>query len=313
MIFGNEKFRNILMGIINTIADENHFNIMYGTTLGSISRGIQRYDSDYDIKFFYSADLERKHIEKEKNWYSKWEDTAIHDLGERVNFDLLYDLAIWDIGSFFELLINPECKEREISPQLYFQVFHSLISPYHYDPYGITNKILPIVWNVYDINYLFVHYERYLKKRYYKGWKDGKMAIKEYLNMLQAILSMKWILKYDTVPPYYLQSLMYVCENEEIEKLTDSLYAQLKNDTYKLLDEMGNCERKSSKDICILQIDKMDNYLMCELNHNRAEWHEKENYYSQKITVEEQVRAVKQILSIIDASQKEEMVKGVTD
>lgn len=53
MLFGSEDFKNNLLNNVAKCEQEQGFRVIYGAVVGSISKGIQYCNSDYDTRFLY--------------------------------------------------------------------------------------------------------------------------------------------------------------------------------------------------------------------------------------------------------------------
>ena len=53
MLFGTEELQKKLMEEVMACEKEKHMKVVYGALVGSISKGLQLIDSDYDTRFLY--------------------------------------------------------------------------------------------------------------------------------------------------------------------------------------------------------------------------------------------------------------------
>ena len=51
MLYGKEAARNEILSQVEEFEKRYNKKVVFGSVLGSISKGVERYDSDYDSRF----------------------------------------------------------------------------------------------------------------------------------------------------------------------------------------------------------------------------------------------------------------------
>ena len=72
MLYGKEAARNEILSQVEEFEKRYNKKVVFGSVLGSISKGVERYDSDYDSRFLY-FDVTNQEI-------VRW-DTHVHEGG----------------------------------------------------------------------------------------------------------------------------------------------------------------------------------------------------------------------------------------
>jgi predicted nucleotidyltransferase len=215
MLFGNKIFRKKLLNKAGQFANDNNIRLIYGCTMGSISRGTQNRNSDYDIRFLYiKNDFPIKLYDA-----SCISENEIH---LRKYTDEIYNcISFWEATSFIRFLFNQEIDgKKAINPEkLYFMVFYMFYSPYTWDRFGIQEKIRPILDVVYNKKmslsyYLVIIHELSMKLDNEKNISINK---KRYLDMIWAALSISWLLDFCGPAPIHLSSLFAIVESSVLK------------------------------------------------------------------------------------------------
>ena len=104
--------------------------VVFGSTIGSISRGLNVKTSDYDVRFlFVDSQLG---ISSEKTWHNEnYIRHRIFDEQSKCNC-----IALWDLGAFLNFVHEPYI-DKEPSYKLVHNVVWTLFSPFSFDPLGI--------------------------------------------------------------------------------------------------------------------------------------------------------------------------------
>lgn len=199
MLFGGERIQNRIIKDALEFAKENDFLLVFGAMVGGCSKGVQYPDSDYDTRFLY-LDKREKCIfypMKEK------EDTLKH----RKYFDEAVSpyewIPFWEATSFFQFLDTPGF-DGKISLGLYNIVGWTLQSPYTWDPYGLSAKVMPFVNSIFRKEY-YIPYHAELIRTY---WTDTERIIsKDYIYAIYEALCILYADKYNVFPPVYMKTL----------------------------------------------------------------------------------------------------------
>ena len=168
MLFGSENLQRKLMEEVRECEEEKGVKVVYGAVLGSISRGAQLRDSDYDTRFLYirkdfpETILRAESLPEEAVIFRKPLEGACF---EQVPF--------WELSSFMGYLAYPSI-DGAFSTGLYQVVWHTLFSPYAWDPYGLQQKVIPIAQLLFHKGYYMEGHKHILSQRCYKSMGGGK-------------------------------------------------------------------------------------------------------------------------------------------
>ena len=208
MLFGGEKIIKKIVQDALTFAKENEFLLIFGAVVGGCSKGVQYPDSDYDTRFLY---LDKK---TSRIFYpmQEKEDTLKH----RKYFDEAVSpyewIPLWEATSFFQLLNTPGF-DGKISLGLYNTVGWTLQSPYTWDPYGLTAKLMPFVNSIFRKEY-YIPYHAELIRTYWTS--DDKIVYKDYIYAIYEALCVLYADKYNVFPPVYMKTLAASLLEEEL-------------------------------------------------------------------------------------------------
>lgn len=205
MLYGDRLFVDGLMQEVTDIEEERRIKIIFGSTIGSISRGIQRYTSDYDVRFLY---VDRNH---------NFIDSGYRHIEDRIRYRIFNDnkayncIAFWETSAFLNFLHEPYINQG-VKYKLARNVIWSFLSSYQFDPYGISGKILPLLTKVINIDCEINHHYTILGD--YCRARNPLVALDDYFKVTHAYLSLLWIKQERTVPPLHIITLMSSADNE---------------------------------------------------------------------------------------------------
>lgn len=209
MFFGNDVFRKLVLNDARQFAQENNCELVYGAVIGSISKGLQYEDSDYDLRFLY---IDKKNSEiihypmQEKEMQLK----------KRTYFeDKPYDcIPFWELSSFIQFLMTPGY-DGVTSSGIYNVVGWTLQSPYTWDPYGLQMKLMPIANSIFQEEYYIPYRVDQIMTSFSR---QEKIVIKDYLYAVYDALCIKWAQEKKTFPPVYMQTLLSGIATDSIKK-----------------------------------------------------------------------------------------------
>ena len=283
MLFGDQRFVNELMREVSEVEKNRDIRVVFGSTIGSISRGIHRYTSDYDVRFLYvNADnnllgRSSRHNE-EKIRYRKYNKEKAYNC-----------IAFWEASAFLTFLTEPYISNG-VQYKLVRNVIWSLSSPYQLDPYGLRCKIIPLVNKAInldcEVNHHYAILETSLRTR------KTFLPIIEYFEMMHSFLSLVWIKRERSVPPLHIQTLMFSIDNmisdhinnyllinkSKSDNSIETLKAEIPNTIYDSLTSMLKSIEPVEIDILetfknyYYVVDSMLSIVQCELkNHQRIQ------------------------------------------
>lgn len=236
MLYGDKRLREQLMVEVKEYAKKNNMKIVFGAMVGSISKGLQYADSDYDTRFlFIREDFPDKinipNMMKEEELVQRYYPK------EPRRFEWI---PFWELTSFLQFLDYPSFKD-DFSVGLYNIVGWTFLSPYLWDPYGLQNKLLPLINSLFIKEYELMYHLKFMEKYLGEFHKEGKIIAKSYLYLLHSALTIDWCLRKNGHPPIYQSTLLSCCQPrlhtkamQIIESAREESYANNKMDKKEL-------------------------------------------------------------------------------
>ncbi|MCR5651310.1 MAG: hypothetical protein K6F86_09045 [Lachnospiraceae bacterium] len=185
--------------------------LIFSSMVGSISQGGHYFDSDYDTRFLYIRDsfpsktiLACEHNEDElvKRYYPQ---------------NKVYEwIPFWELTSFFSFWDNPKFLDCDISLGLYNIVDWTINSPYVWDPYGLQQKIVPIMHRIFVPENKMCAQKKIIEKYYGEIHTGNQVIVKSYFYMIHAAATIEFINRYRTMAPVDIQSLLFSLNRMEI-------------------------------------------------------------------------------------------------
>ena len=249
MLYGNAKVQAEILEHVGQFEKEYNKKVIFGSMVGSISKGLERFDSDYDTRFLYLDQSEQGIV----RWDQTEEDIAeeqIHIcyIPDRMNcyvggrnyrdkyheFELsdksyFYDkIAFWELTSFVNFLKKPKL-DNKFSVGLYHIVSWTFNSPFCWDPYGIAGKVRCLLDEMFIPEYEIQYYRNYIVN----AKKKDPLMIREYLYAAYYALAIEYCLKYNRFDPVYFKTLLKMCKYQELKaaiiKLEKKYYESVAN------------------------------------------------------------------------------------
>ena len=202
MLFGTLELQKEVLGQAQRYAEKENIKLIFGAMVGSISKGLQYADSDYDTRFLYlrndfpekicvPCEMEEKELVKRyypENKVYEW-------------------IPFWEATSFLQFLVNPGFKD-DFSVGLYNIVGWTFLSPYIWDPYGLQSKLMPLMNQIFCPEYEIAYHKRVLDKYIAEFGRDAVIT-KSYLYSVHAAATIEWSMIFNQQPPVHLQTLLY--------------------------------------------------------------------------------------------------------
>lgn len=227
MLYGDLTLQNDILKAAEQYAEKNNFKIVYGAMVGSISKGLEYADSDYDTRFLYVRkdfpekicipwELEEKELVKrfypEKNLVYEW-------------------IPFWELSSFLQFLVKPSFKE-DFSVGLYNIVGWTFQSPYQWDPYSIRNKIMPLIDDIFIREYEISYHLKEIERWYQKDTME--IVAKNYMYALHAAMTIDWCIKKNTQPPIFFKALLNCCTSQQLYREADAFVKKAQQESVKI-------------------------------------------------------------------------------
>jgi len=230
MLYGDIELQKEVIREVNQYAKQEGIKPIFGAMVGSISKGLQYPDSDYDTRFLYlREDFPEKickpvHMKEEelvKRYYPK---------------DRVYEwIPFWEATSFFQFLTMPSFL-NDFSVGLYNIVGWTMMSPYIWDPYGLQSRLMPLIHKIFHPEYEIVYHKGVLEK--YSGeWGAESVIAKSYLYSVHAAVTIEWSLKFREQPPIDLQTLLCGLKRYEVWKEAEKILEDARRTAQKRYEE----------------------------------------------------------------------------
>lgn len=231
MLFGNQKIQDMVVTDAKHFVETNGCKLIYGAMCGSISKGIQMRDSDYDSRFLYIEQDFPATVHVPKNTVETEIIRRYYTDGIQVPYEWI---PCWEMTSFIQYLKEPYI-EGKLSYGLYNTVGWTLQSPYAWDPYGLQNKLMPLVNSIFERKYAIGYYLEQID-RYWDG-KTHEYVVKEYIYAIYAALQISWVLEKNSFPPVYFRTLIAVGDEGQQQEIERLLLEMLKPNYYQRTEE----------------------------------------------------------------------------
>lgn len=209
MLYGTLEQQKEVLDEAQAYAEKEGLKLIFGAMVGSVSKGMQYANSDYDTRFLYLRDdfpdkicvpSQMREDELVKRYYPEGK--------------IFEWIPFWEATSFLQFLHEPSFKD-DFSVGLYNIVGWTLQSPYIWDPYGIQNKIMPLVNLIFRKDYE-IAYHRTILKRYKNDMDKESVITRVYLDSVHAAATIEWCNRYNQQPPIDLKTLLYGLDRADI-------------------------------------------------------------------------------------------------
>ena len=197
MLYGTNEYRKKLYKTINEICKHRDIIVLFAGTVGSISRGITSFESDYDVKCLYipknRCSVDNKHDEKLIRYRVFLDDEDYNCI------------AFWEIFSFLNFFAEPYIDSGN-KYELIHNSFWLLLSPYAWDPLGLQEKLRFDICKCINYENELLYHFKILEKIFTDN--NSMNTQKRVLRLLHATLSIGFIEKYHLVPAINILSLI---------------------------------------------------------------------------------------------------------
>lgn len=303
MLFGNQNIRDKVVADAKHFVETNGRKLIYGAMCGSISKGIQMRDSDYDSRFLYIEQDFPATVHVPKN-------TAETEIIKRYFTDGIqvpYEwIPCWEMTSFIQYLKEPYI-EGKLSYGLYNTVGWTLQSPYAWDPYGLQNKLMPLVNSIFEKRYAIGHYLEQID-RYWDG-ETNEYVVKEYIYAIYAALQIKWVLERNSFPPVYFRTLAVAAGEEGLQQEIERLLLKMLEPNHHQRTEEELKRRNLKEKSRTMPIEEIERFIS-QMRRNGMEECEK----GLSVSSEKKEQVIQEIYRLIRyAVLEEQQVDSVND
>lgn len=195
----------IILNKLKQIENDYNIEILFAVESGSRAWGFPSTDSDYDIRFIYKRKL---------NDYLK-----IESSDDFLDFEVQNELDFkgWDIQKVLRLMLKSNSSINE-----YLQ------SPIHYiENKNFENDLLNLVISQFNPSKVAMHYLGITTKRLIELENVNQIKLKSLFYALRSVLSAKWIVETQTIPPMEFKKLIHLIDDKSITKQIEK-YKSLK-------------------------------------------------------------------------------------
>lgn len=262
MLYGKKVVQEEVLKKALEIAKQKDVKIIYGAMVGSISQGVHSFDSDYDTRFLYvHKDFPQKIYNPIEH---KEEDLVIRYFPKE---ELYFDkIPLWEFTSFIQFLKNPIINGR-YSAGLYHILGWTFLSPYNWDPYGLTTRLMPYLKKLYrpkdEIQYQLSRIDEFFLD-------DEEMLIKNYLYCVISAASIKYIQNYRQFPPVDIVSLMHIPECMMIRERVFDLIEEMRRQSRDFFESSVHPKLKGAHyKMRVKRIQILDDFIKKEYTHGK--------------------------------------------
>ena len=305
MLYGNEKIKKKFMDDAFKYAEENNLNLILGSIRGSISKGFEYFDSDYDTRFLFAY----------KDFPSKIYYTPQADENETVyrywpEETLPYEcIPFWEISSFFQHLITPGLN-NSFSLGIYNTIGSTLLSPFVWDPYGIQGKVVPIINSIFVKEYKIAYHVAEIQNGILQLNNEYIIA-KNYLDIIYSALVIEFCINYSMQPPVHVTALAATSKSHQLYSKLKEVITESRSKAYEYIKEDKNQEKHGAH----FSIKVKTNDYLNEYVNTMYKWGQKymKDYdFLSDERKEEMNRKVMIIYDIINDSLHKPLIKGIS-
>ncbi|MEM8567150.1 MAG: nucleotidyltransferase domain-containing protein [Bacteroidota bacterium] len=190
---------NLIKGKLSKIEKDHGIRILYACESGSRAWGFPSPNSDYDVRFIYSHDLD---------WH-----LSLRDKKDTIDLPINDDLDIggWEIKKALGLLwkSNPPLLEWLQSPIVYQSESKFL------------NEIQRLCSKYFSPIAVMHHYLSMSKKYFEACQQTDQVKLKKYFYALRTAIAGKWVREKEIIPPIELPKMFGVTTTEMRDKIEE--------------------------------------------------------------------------------------------
>lgn len=203
MLYGNKIIQEDVLSAVGKYSEENGIIPIFGAMVGSFSKGTNYMNSDYDTRFLYV----KRNFPEEVYLPKKMREEEIKQRLYPGDNRIWEWIPFWEFSAFLQFLVEPSFL-NDFSCGLYNIVGWTFKSPYIWDPYGLANKLLPLIDDIFVKEYEIQYHLRNIEKYYEWDTNKEEVIIKNYLDAIHSALTIEWCLQKDSQPPIYFETLL---------------------------------------------------------------------------------------------------------
>lgn len=201
--------KTIILDKLRQIEKEYEIEILFAVESGSRAWGFPSTDSDYDIRLIYKRKI---------NDYLK-----IEPIDDFIDFKIVdeLDFKAWDIQKVLRLILKSNSS-----------IVEYLQSPIHYiENKEFEKRLLEIVKSQFNPKKAAMHYLGITSRKMIEINKNENLKLKDLFYALRSVLSAKWIVEKQTIPPMEFSKLIHLVDEENLtEKINNYLMIKARVD-----------------------------------------------------------------------------------
>lgn len=223
MLFGSEEQRKLVLETAERYAESMGVKLIFGAMVSSVSKNCHYPDSDYDAVFLYlKADFPER-------TYRLSEETERQLIKKYYAEDEVFEcIPLWEATSFLHRLAEPFYK----MDANWYHVNWVLMSPYTWDPYGIQNRLTPLLNRIFERKDEIAYRKEELRAQR-ENLEQEYAGVKRYMRAVHAAATIEWCLEYPECPPVDLQALLYGLNRESVWEEIEGVLERARDDARK--------------------------------------------------------------------------------
>ena len=223
MLFGNKEQRDLVLETAKNYADSIGVTLIFGAMVSSVSKNCHYPDSDYDSVFLYLKE------DFPNQTYVLSSETEGDLIRKCYAEDEVFEyIPFWEATSFLHQMIEQTYKMESN----WYHVNWVFMSPYTWDPYGMQNRLLPLLNHIFESKNEIAYRKEELRS-HRRDLDRERASTKKYLRTVHAAATIEWCLKYPECPPMDLQSLLYGLNREYLWREISNILEKARDDARK--------------------------------------------------------------------------------
>jgi len=172
---------------------EHDVKVLYAIESGSRAWGFESSNSDYDARFIYI---------NRKDWYLS---VNLEEQRNVIEYPIIDDIDLngWDLRKALRLFSK--------SNPAFIEWIQSPIGYVNHDDFA--NKMLELVPSIYCKERGITHYKSMARTNFRGYLKEAQVPVKKYFYVLRALLAVRWLETYGSIPPIEFSKMLHLIDN----------------------------------------------------------------------------------------------------
>lgn len=259
MLYGNSELQKKVIDVASREASKIGGISVFGSSVGSISFGTTRFDSDYDTRFLYYNPQTLQSIREGRPLREKDVVYRYYPQEEQV-----YEwIPLWDITALLYFLHEPRL-DQKFSYGLYNLVPWTFYSPYSWDPYGLSQKLMPLANLIFDLDLASGYFRNFIQTEFHN--EDGEVLLREYLYSARAAISLEWLMETRSFAPVHLDTLLAYEADREIVSIVRMLMEQMREWSVSVVKQKQEVKHKNSRALKTSTIPYLNAFITAQMD-----------------------------------------------